>query len=897
MSTFSTAFAMPAVVRAFVLCSLLCLNFAQAQERGTISGSVVESKKGEPLPGAVVTIIGSQLGTVARVDGSFEIKQVKPGSYDVRASLVGYSVAKQRVTVEAGGAAKADFRLAENLVGTDEVVALGTRGAERTVTNTPVPIDVMTAQDIRNSGLTETNQIIQMLAPSFNFPRPSVADGTDHVRPATLRGLGPDQVLVLVNGKRRHNSALVNVNGTIGRGATGVDLNAIPSNAIERIEILRDGASAQYGSDAIAGVINIVLKSGMTPGLSTLAGMNNTEFNGFRANDGGVAQVDGDYGFRINDDGYLHVSGAFRNRNATNRSLVDTRQQYFTGDARNNDVNLTRQRNHIQGDAKTLDAGVFLNGGLPFGEGMTAYLNGGYNYRNGTAAGFYRRALDDRTVRAIYPNGFLPKIESRIKDLSVNGGVKGSFGDWLWDASSVYGRNKFDFYVRQSANASMGAASPTSFYCGALVFGQSTTNIDLSSTFDVGTASPLTLALGGELRLDQYKIQAGDPASYIDGGVPIDTSVGRTNKKAAIGAQVFPGFRPSNAVNESRRGLSFYADLETKVIEQILLSAAGRFENYSDFGSTFNVKVATRIEPIEHYGIRGAFSTGFRAPSLQQEFFSSTATNFLNVSGVLQPFDVVTYPATSPEAQRLGATALKAEKSTNISAGITMKPIENLSITVDYYNIKIKDRIVFSENFTGAQVSALLPAGVNGARFFTNAIDTKTRGVDIIVRAALDFDDAGVLKLFFGANITRTRVDKVIATPSQLTGLSEALFGRVERGRIEVGQPDRTYQANANYSVGLFGAQMRVTRFGEVVNIATLPQNDQVFAPKFITDLEVSYKFAAIFRLALGVNNVGDIYPVQNIPANNNAGIFPYNGISPFGFNGRFIYTKLSTDL
>ncbi len=869
-----------------VLCFLaLAAASSAAQERATISGRITEGKKGDALPGAVITVLGTRQGTVTGKDGSYRLV-LKPGTYEIRVSLVGHTSVKRRVTAGAGETATQNFQLNENLIGSDEVVVIGTRGAERTVTNTPVPVDVMTAQELRSSGMTEVSQILQFMAPSFNFPRASVADGTDHVRPSTLRGLGPDQVLVLINGKRRHTSALVNVNGTIGRGSTGVDLNAIPVNAIERVEILRDGAAAQYGSDAIAGVINIILKSDANASFSTMAGTASTEFKGLRVNDGGVLQLDGNYGMTIGE-GVLHVSGAFRNRNATNRSLADLRQQYLTGDPRNDSPVFTNLRNHIQGDAKTMDVGGFYNFSYPLEEGPTLYSFGGYTYRNGLAAGFFRRPLDDRTVRSIHANGFLPKIETEIRDASGTAGVKGSFDEWLWDLSGTYGRNSFDFFVRQSNNVSLGAASPTSFYCGTMKFGQLTANLDVSSGFDVGFSSPLNVAFGAEFRLDNYIIEEGEPASYIDGGKPIEG----TTRLGPVGAQVFPGFRPSDAVNEKRSNVAVYFDAEAKPVSEVLLGGAARFENYSDFGSTFDAKGAIRYEPVEGFAIRGAASTGFRAPSLSQSFFSSTATNF--IGGV--PFEIRTFPVNTPAAKALGATDLKPEKSTNLSAGLTAEPVENLSITVDLYQIKIKDRIVFSENFNQAQIQPLIrPFGASGVRFFTNAIDTKTQGIDIILRYAQDFGDVGVTRFTAAANVTKTRVERITDTPTQLKGLEETLFGAIERVRIELGQPQRTFNFALNHAVGDVGILLRTTRFGEVVVRQPAGRVNQQFSAKWITDIDVSYKFGGLFTLGLGVNNAGDIYPDENVATDNNAGIFPYSGISPFGFNGRFVYTRLS---
>jgi len=534
---------------------------------------------------------------------------------------------------------------------------------------------------------------------------------------------------------------------------------------------------------------------------------------------------------------------------------------------------------------------------LPLGESANLYAFGGYSRREGEATGFFRRPLDDRTIRALHPNGFLPEIHSNVKDGSLAAGVKGSLSGWLWDLGAVYGANSFRFEVKNSNNVSLGTASPIEFYVGTLKFNQITTTLDLFKPVNLGLASPFSVAIGAEFRRDSYQIEAGEPKSYVDGGVPVLDGP-NAGGRAAVGAQVFPGFRPSDEKNESRNNVAFYLDLENNLSDKFLVGIAGRYENYSDFGSTTDGKLALRFEPVNNFALRGGISTGFRAPSLAQSFFSSTATNFLNIGGVLQPFEVKTFPVSSAEAKALGAEALKAEKSVNYSAGITTEPFSNFSVTVDFYRTDIEDRIVFSENFTGVQIRALLaPFGASGGRFFTNAIDTETQGVDFIARYAFGIGSTGTLRLTGALNITETNVTRVTPTPPQLgQGFQETLFGRVERGRIEVGQPRNTLNLTANLSAGKLGAMARTVRFGEVTNVTPnlTGATDQTFDAKWITDLDVSYRLFGQLTLGAGANNVFDVYPEQNIVPNSNSGIFIYNGLSPFGFNGRFIYARIS---
>jgi len=885
---------------ALLLATTPALTLAQ-QGTGTITGRV--TGEGSPLPGATVAVSGTMRGATAGNDGTYRVT-LPPGRYELRARLIGYASARDSVTVIAGSSVRHDFTLARSATTLDAVAVIGSRGEERTVITAPVPIDVLSAVEIRQTGRTETAQMIQMAAPSVNFPRASIGDGTDHVRPATLRGLAPDQTLVLINGKRRHSSALVNVNGTIGRGSTMVDLNAIPGSMIERVEILRDGAAAQYGSDAIAGVMNIVLKRGPGGEVTTTLGRNETTLEGFgKKTDGAVFHTNADYGLSFAQTGYLHVGAELRDRGHTNRSLPDPRTQYFANDPRNSGP---APVNHRQGDAYVRDLGTFLNAGRSFENGIELYAFGGFNARKGEAAGFFRRPNDDRTVRALAPNGFLPLIASDILDGSLTAGAKGARYGWKWDLSSVYGSNSFRFDVKNSMNTSMGSASPRDFYAGTLSFGQSTTNLDLFRELAVAALpKPVRLGVGGEFRRDAYGIEAGEENSYKDGGVRIMDGP-NAGRLAAVGAQVFPGFKPQDARDVSRNNVAGYVDLEADVTRRIFVGLAGRTERYSDFGTTTNGKVSGRFEVVKQLAVRGAASTGFRAPALAQQHFSSTATNFIN--GV--PFDIRTFPVESAEAKVLGAQPLQPERSKNLSVGVAVEPWRALSLTVDAYRIDIDDRIVFSENFTGAAIQALFERsgmrGVTGGRFFTNAIDTRTEGVDVVTNFGVTLPNRDILRLSGAFNRNYTRVERVATTPPQLSGFDEQLFGRVERARIERGQPQNNVVLSANYSHKKLGAALRSQRFGEVTSFATATNGslDQTFAAKWITDANVSYELPRRITLMLGADNLMDVYPDRNsmmgnatTAGNSNFGIFPYSGISPFGFNGRFVYARLSAGL
>ncbi len=831
-------------------------------------------------------------------------------------------------------------------------VSTGTRFNDRTVVDSPVPIDIVLSSDLEKVGTPELSQMLQATIPSFNFPRPSLTDGTDHIRPATLRGLAPDQVLVLVNGKRRHTSALVNVNGSIGRGSVSVDFNAFPSSAIERVEILRDGASAQYGSDAIAGVINVILKKEIAWGVDTSYGATSE-------GDGRDLKVSAIGGTKLGAKGSLFATAYVREYSGTSRGAIDTRQQFFgtnaagalvlpsgnfgsgtgltasagTLDGREATVN---RFNHRFGDAKTRERGLFLNGETQLGA-WTAYFFGGASQRHGEGAGFFRRAGDDRTVRSLWPNGFLPVIQSNIWDLSFGAGAKRKLaGGWDLDLSSVIGSNALAYTTAQSANVTLGNASPRSFYSGTLTFKQHTTNVDLTNQFATGLKSPLKVALGGEFRHEHYNIRPGTPDSYRDGGVRILDGPSAGNQ-GAPGAQVFPGFRPGDAGSRTRDSYAFYADAEQALTDAWMVSGAVRFEDYTDFGNETTAKLATRVKLNEQAAIRGSVSTGFRAPHLAQQWFSSTATNF--IGGV--PFENKTFPVSDPVAKALGASALVPETSLNRSIGFTLEPAKGFTASVDFYQIDIDDRIVLSSNFLGAAGSPFLAylaaqglGGVTGGRYFTNAVDTETRGLDLNTRYVHRFGADRRLTLTAGANFNKTEVTRFKPTPPQLAavGVTTPLFDLTERIRMEKGQPRNVLNFSAAYDVGPLSFLTRAIRYGDVESVqassatpaaiaALTPgirsylrptdpvsansQIVQVFAARWLFDLDVSYRFSKALSFAVGVNNITDERATRSMPTvvsngtvfsgNDNQGSLPYLlNPTPYGFNGRSFYGKVS---
>ncbi len=876
---------------------------AASAQTGTVSGRVTDAKTSQPVADALISVEGSNQGTKTRVDGTYRI-ELSAGQHVIRAIRIGYIPISVSLSVSSSATSSQDFSLIRAPLDLDQVVVTGTRATDRTVLEAPVPIDVLSSAEIRHTGQAETSQIIQMLAPSVNFPRASVNDGTDHVRPATLRGLGPDQTLVLVNGKRRHNTALVHVNQSVGRGSTSVDLNAIPANAIERIEILRDGAAAQYGSDAIAGVINIILKSEAATSLGATAGQVVSSPSGATSySDGRQIQLNGNFGRAIMGTGFVHLSGEFRQRDSTNRARVDTSTQCIAGDARCSNIpagtNIYDKdvRQSWSGDSESRDLTLFLNSELPLQSGVKLYGFGGYGTREGLGAGFFRRSRDDRTVRTIYPNGFLPMIRANLKDFSGAVGARGNFMDWNWDLSGLYGGNSFEFNIENTLNTSLGATSPTEFYAGTLRANQAVANLDIGKLYRATPVGPLNVAIGAEARRDAYKLEQGEAASYAVGTSAILDGP-NAGKAAPPFTQVFPGFRPVDVADKSRTNVGAYIDLEATPVKQFLIAVAGRAENYSDFGSTTDGKVAARLELAPGLAIRGAAQTGFRAPSLGQSYFSAVSTNF--ISGV--PFEIRTFAVGSTGATLLGAKELKPEQSVNLSGGLTFRQGNNLSFSADYYRLDIDDRIVLSGNFIDVSVRTLLAnngiPGVSGARYFTNAIDTRTHGLDLVLNYGLELGDAGLLRFTGGYNQNNTKVTRVSATPPQLAAVSSALFDRVQRTLIEKGQPKNNIRLTLNHTYGNLTTNLQGSRFGEFTVFQGKPDGtlDQTFGAQWVADLSVSYDFVNRLNLTVGANNLFDSYPDTLISGVQTRGIYLYSGQSPAGFNGRYAYVRATVD-
>jgi len=879
-----------------------------AQQSGTLTGTVADTE-GNPLPGANVVLDGTDFGTATESDGAYRIANIPPGSYTIRVTFVGYRAEERDVTVEAGAERTEDFTLeSAALRGEGVTVTIGSRAARRAAGDMAVPVDAFSAEELDVTGSSEMSVMLQQVSPSINFPRQTVSDGMDALRPFTLRGLSPDHTLVLINGKRRHRSALVNRLGSgVQKGSSTVDLNAIPTNVIGSVEILRDGAAAQYGSDAIAGVMNLQLNEEPVP--LRVSGEYGGHVTDDFDNDGVTYKLSSSYGVALGEEGYLNVFGELRFRDPTTRAGADPRDQIVEGDAdevadqtgngvqevvtKNNPID---QPNHQWGNGESDNYYVWANGALPITSSAEAYAFGGYSFRDGFGKGFYRRALDGRNWPQIYPEGFLPTFDSKIADHSVVAGVRGDVAGWSYDVSGQTGANNYEYNIINSLNVTLGPDSDkTDFFAGTVSSRESVGQIDLTREVDAGLAGPLNVAVGALLRYDQYEVEAGEEASWVDGPVKENQNGGR----AAPGSQVFPGFRPSDAVDQSRTNVGVYADMEADVFDPLLINVAGRFENYSDFGSTVNGKLAVRYQPQEALIFRGSASTGFRAPNLAQRYFSRISTTFIDN----EPFEVGLFDNDSDVARALGVPDLEEEKSISLSGGVTVNPNSKLSVSTDLFYTEIDDRVILSGNIGGDALVDLLESegifNVQRAQIFSNAVDTRTWGLDVTANYTTPVGDEGTVYIRGAYNFTRNEVTSGVRTPSALgEAFGESIFDREARLELERERPESTGKLSIEYERSGFTALLRGTRHGETLVPDVDPEDDFTLSSKITVDAEVGYRFAQDrLKLSVGARNLTDVYPDLTPDDQNFGGIFPYSTASPFGFNGRYVYSKLSFTL
>ena len=925
------------VERLFVALLAVLPSVALAQG-GVIRGRVADAA-GAPLPRATITADAPGLRATSDDQGRYEIRGVAPGVYQVRARVLGYQPKTARVSVEQTAVVQ-DFVLSEQPISLSPVdVVVGSRARHTAAEQLAVPVDVFTSEILARQGVTETGQILQSVAPSVNFPHQSVTDATDIVRPFTLRGLSPDETLVLINGWRRHQMALVNTFAYgMGAGSSGADLNAIPSSAIDRIDVLRDGASAQYGSDAIAGVVNMVLKEGQfTPFLNTSVGRYHPSDY---PDDGTTANLNGGWGIGIGR-GSLGLFGEFLDRQPTNRAWPDPFEDAGTGvtdSIVNGRIIIKRnpvaQPNHHWGDGLEKDIITMANFRLPLNDRGTTelYSFGGWSYRKGTGNGYRRCAVDcasfinARSWPQIYPLGYLPEFAPNVSDYSAAGGIRTVSNGWSVELGTAYGYNRFDYNLRHTLNVSLGPcldptrpcapgpdsilgtaddmANQTSFFAGSLRRGEWTTGLNAAKSLALGLSAPVNVAVGASFRREEYQIMRGELASYVKGNHRgPDSTDGRPY------SQVFPGFRPADESKSHRTNAAGYADLESNLTPTFLANVAGRFEHYSDFGSLFTGKVAFRLQPSPKLTVRAAGSTGFRAPGISQSHFSHVNTNV--IGGKVT--DVLIVPVADSAARLFGSKPLRAEKSVNLSAGFAFSPVENVTFTVDAFQIKIDHRILLSATFSDSVTGVILAThgftNVSGIQYFTNGLNTRTRGLDVTGSLRMPAG-TGTIDWSAAVNYTNNKILHVDPRPAVFNGTPStvtSLIDSVTYIGITEERPDWRGTLTGEYAAGRVHGLLRGSYYGKFSSAQPgyCDLCRERYGPKSLFDAEVGYRFASV-DISLGVRNLFDTYPDQpsskvivdapgtdrSMDFNNNFGTFPWAAASPFGYNGRYLYAR-----
>lgn len=858
--------------------SLLAISFVLISlgVSAQVSG-VVQDATGEPLIGATVVEKGTYNGTITGLDGSFTLNTTTNNPV-LMVSYTGYTNLEV-----VGGGSNLVVTLAEGST-LDEVVVTGSRGKARTVLGSPVPIDNINAAELRRSGQTSLDQIINYKVPSYNSQNQAITDATAHIDPSELRNLGPSRTLVLINGKRKNQSSQVYLNDTPGRGEVGTDMKSIPAAAIERVEVLRDGAAAQYGSDAIAGVINVILKERTDGEINASGGITS-------AGDGLTYGLDINKGFKLGKSGFLNLTGEFTHQDITDRAgefadeVGDPLFGIAIGDDPATDAYFEEfpDLNTTYGQPEITKFSGMANLGIPYGKGkFYGYL--GATQRSGTSFAFFRTNYWRDTDYGLLTEdgdpyiGYQPTFESDITDISFTLGNEYKLGKWDSDLSFTFGSNNIDYEVNNSLNRSLGANSPTSFNTGGYTFSNSLANLDISRT--IGAVS---IAFGSEFRLESFEARAGDEASY----------------SPAPGTDSFPGLTPDNAADADRNNIGVYGSIDYDITDALLIGGAVRFENFSDFGSNFSWKANGRYLIGDSKGaLRASVSTGFRAPSLHQIHLSNIQTtagaNGLIQEGTFSNVDPLTRDV-------LGVPQLDAETSFNFSGGFTFKLADNVSVSADYYNITVNDRVLFSDqigvsNFDGTDLgTALAGENVEAIKFFINAADTRTQGVDVVFNVdnlSLGSNPENNLDIILAANFNNTELDGEIQTPAAFGDVE--IFGDLPANLLTSARPNTKISLGTNLNLSKFNISLNNTLFGSV----TSPVTGQEFGSKLITDLLFGYAFSDNFRANLTVNNLFNVFPDRIDGDLDPFGWrlqYPWR-VSQFGFNGTYVKVGLSYD-
>ncbi len=861
-----------------------------------VKGNVSDDETGEALIGANVSDKATSTGTTTDALGNFML-EVSSLPITLVVSYVGYEPQEMQVDNED----EIKITLREGGINLDDIVIVGARFRPRTMITSPVPIDNVKMEDMITTGQQSFDKMLHYSVPSFNSTQQTISDATAHFDPADLRGLGPSRTLVLINGKRKNASSLVYINDTPGKGEVGVDMKSIPVAAIERIEVLRDGASAQYGSDAIAGVINIILKDDYEfTDVNLFSGIT-TEGDGFSIG------YNINTGFKLGKKGYVNLTTSYSNQEETNRAGEPGKDDLFGVDASNPWIQKNPGLGMTVGTPNMTTADVFFNMSLPVTEEAEIYSFGGLVYRKGISYALYRAPYWVPDPHNIFHKpgeeyqGFQPSFEGDIFDNTFAVGVRGQKNEWKYDLSTIFGGNIVDYTVNNSLNIDLGAQSPTSFRPGGYEFRNQVSNLDLSRQIE-----SFTISFGTEFRTENFVTNPGDEASYF-------------NETGSGGAQSFPGLQPQNAIDVNRYNVGFYVDAVLDITEDLLIGGAARFEKYSDFGETFNWKANARYKFLDDkISIRASASTGFRAPSLHQIYLSNVQT--LISGGTVS--NQGTFNNESSVIRSLEVPKLKEEQATNYSFGFAAKPAKGLYVSVDYYSVAVDDRIVYSSSISTDDTTTLVyqildEAQITSLKFFTNAVNTTTSGVDIVANYSTQAGP-GVLGINLSANFNETKIEGQIATPKPIADAKVDIFDRKEQSRIISARPNNKILFGLSYKIKNFTAVVNNTYFGEVTwqhvdnglngaplgpNGSDLPTDDaaydQTFGAKIVTDLYLDYRFSKTVGLSIAVNNLLNVYPdkINTVGdfVTDLGGRFQYPWeVNQFGFNGTIISGKLN---
>ena len=841
-----------------------------------IKGKVIDADIKEGIVGATVSIENSSYITSTDLQGNYFLK-IPKGDYKLIINFSGYEKKVIPIVVPSTIVTMPDISMTEATVATDDevLVLVGSRATEgRTKNESATPIDVVTAEQLTAFGQMDLNQVLHFLVPSFNSNRQSGSDIADHIDPTSVRGLGPDQTLILLNGKRYHQSALIGTFGTRGRGNTGTDLNTIPIAAIDHIEILRDGAAAQYGSDAIAGVINIVLKSATKKEVSgyLYSGLY-TKGDGLMLN-GGV-----NYGINIGEKGFLNITG----------EVLSKAKTFRNADAQYLDKNGQNGRT-LFGDASYFNSSIYINSELNLTEKIKFYSSGGINFRSTDSQGFTVKDSSDRNVMSIFPKGYEPRIGSNILDGNLTVGIKTKLGnDWDVDLYNTTGMNNISLKALNTLNPSQKLNFPstnqTNFDAGGYSLSQNTTGLNITRGFS-DVLSGINLSLGSEYRIDSYRITAGEEASWIRYG---------ENQNVAGGSQNFPGIRPVFATKASRTNFGVYGDLEVNVTNSWLIATALRYENYSDFGGTLNGKIASRIRVSDSFSFRGSFSSGFRAPSLAQVYFGSIINDVISdtETNTSTYYEYLVSPNNAPLTKTFGIPSLKQETSLNTSLGFIFQPSKEFSVSIDAYQVSVKDRIVLTGQFNSLPESEneFKRLGVTKALFFANSLNTETLGIDITGNYTSKIGK-GTLTSSLSINYNNLSIEAV-KTNSKLTGKEEQFLSKRERSLISYTAPKFKFHATFDYKINKWSATTRFTGFSSIdlVDYASVNNVPNHYDSKFITDLTAGYQITENIKLTLNGSNIFNVYPNKQNPADTETGGM-YEAVQ-MGFGGSFYSLRL----